>query len=110
MNEHSSTLTSFNETREYAKQPTETIALTVAPASSGSGNKYYLTVDGEIAEAASGLAVFVRDNLYIFDQSDSSNITHGLHIGTVENDASTDINNVSYYPVSYTHLTLPTKA
>ena len=32
-----------------------------------------------------------------FDQSDASNITHGLHIGTVENDASADINTVTYY-------------
>ena len=41
----------------------------------------------------------VRDKTYIFDQSDSSNVTHGLHIGTIENDPSGDLDSeaVKYY-------------
>lgn len=62
---------------DYPPYETKTYAVTVAAASGGSGNKFYL--DGVEAPY-----IYLRANsVYIFDVSDSTNATHELDFGVV---------------------------
>ena len=68
----------------------QTLAVTVS--NSGSGNKYYL--DGSTSP---GQPVFAtREGYYVFDQSDSTNITHPLVIGETDG-AGTYYGSGTYY-------------
>ena len=56
-----------------------TITLTVTVSNPGSGNRYY--IDGALQATVSASV----DNIYKFDQSDSSNSGHPLRLSTTSN-------------------------